>query len=107
MICPNCNIEVPRRANGSYRCPKCIFVTFDNLKEIKEMFAILSFDLNGNEGIVAIADNSMGKINAIPAVASDIRLINEFKKDFKRMAKETGQKFKIVKFTQKETLEEF
>lgn len=103
MICPNCKIEIPKRANGSYRCPKCIFVTFDNLTKITTMFAYLSVDHQGNEGIIAIQDKNA----IIPMVASHIELMDEFRDHVKKTAKESKNKIKLVRFSNREELEEY
>lgn len=105
MICPNCNIEISKRTDGSYRCPQCPFVTFENLEKITEFYTYVAVDINGNEGIIAYKDEQRNMI--MPLVSSKLKLINEFRKQVKEMAKEPNSKIRLLKFSTREVLEEF
>ena len=77
------------------------FIDFDNLQEIKELYAAVSIDNDGKEGICSITIYE----NTFPFVFGYERIVNLMKPYLIDMSKKTTKKIQIVKFTNKEILE--
>ena len=98
MLCPNCKIDL---GDGEERkiCG-CGFVRVKNSKVITEVFAWLSVDAKGNEGIMTVL--LYGEIT--PCVFSKIENAEMVKRIF--FKESPGVKVRLAKFTSKEILEE-
>ncbi len=75
----------------------------DNKEPVKELYVLLSVDENGNEGICAIKSPDGG---AMPMIFGTLGILEIAIKSAKQMNADTGMKFRIVKFTQRETITE-
>jgi len=78
----------------SYHIPK-------NTQKADEIYAVLSRDNDGNEGIAA-AITSLG---AMPMVFHHKEILDKLMPIIKKTAKETNRKLHIVKYTQREEIE--
>lgn len=108
MKCPNCLIQTKlttdmRRQRVLNICRECGFMAPANYLNITEMFAFISVDSDGNEGVIAM-NTSMG---LAPMVGADMNRINQFRPHAIRLAKSTGQAVKLIKFTSRVELEEY
>jgi len=74
----------------------------ENEQMMDEIYAVLSIDEKG-EGICSM----MTPAGALPMVFGHQKTLNMLRPIIIRMAKETGEKLRLVKFTKSEILEEF
>jgi hypothetical protein len=72
-----------------------------NTQEITELYAVLSVDENG-EGILSATT----AIGSMPFVFGYEKMIDKVMPLVNQIAKETGKKLRIVKFTNKEIIKE-
>lgn len=74
-----------------------------NTQKIENLYALLSEDKDGNNGIVShkVRDQNF------PMVGGYERMIPVFKEAAEKMVKDTGQKLILVKFSRIEIMEEF
>jgi hypothetical protein len=77
------------------------FIDFNNVQEIKELFAAVSIDNDGNEGICSLTIDS----NTFPVVFGYEKILNLMKPFLIEMSQNTTKKIQIVKFTNKEIIE--
>ena len=78
-----------------------IYITPPNTRIIDELYAVLSKDSTG-EGIVTY----MMREGPLPLMTSDPKIAEHFKGIMKIMNKETNKNLILVKFTNKEIIEE-
>lgn len=74
-----------------------------NTQPIPTMYAVMSIDKDGNEGIISII---LPPVGAMPLVFGDKSLYDHFKPHILQIAKDSENKLRLVKFTQKEIIEE-
>ena len=106
MKCPNCCIELALQDDGdgrlAYKCPKCIFIAHPNHLKIDAMWAFVSVDQDGNEGVCAF-QSGMGPM---PMVAADGARVDSLR-PIARSLTRSGLTIKLVKFSKREDLELF
>ena len=81
---------------------KNVYLKPKNETPINELYAVLSVDNDGCEGIVS-AITPMG---AMPMVFSNKRMLDITKEKMKEISSDAGVKLRICKFTTKEIIEE-
>jgi hypothetical protein len=110
MNCPNCNIPTETVLWGTggnnivlQQCPQCSFTRPPNHLRITEIFAFCSVDENDQEGVIAI-NSPMGPM---PLIAADKSRLDSLRPHAKRVASQTKIKVRLLKFSTRETVEEF
>ncbi len=110
MICPNCQIECDRlhcpsdaKSEYKYACPKCSFCGWDNYLVIDNLYAFVSVDENGNEGIVA---SKLGN-SFFPLVGADSERVESLKPFALQMAKNSKIKVNLLKFSNRTLVETY
>lgn len=96
--CPNCDIELINRPidpPDMLHCPVCPFIAPENEMKADYMYALLSVDENGNEGIVASTQFNM----PMPCVGMRQDLVSQFLTDeLKESVKQSGHGLVLAKF---------
>lgn len=72
-----------------------------NHLKIDEMWAFISVDQDGNEGVCAFQSGSM----MVPMVAADIERVKDFEPIAKRLAKVSPYPIKLIKFSTREEVQ--
>lgn len=119
MRCPNCattlqthideenltqKMEGSRPFGVRWQCPLCGFETAANHLKIDAIWAFLSVDNDtGNEGVI-----TMRSVNGLmPMVAADEERLESMRPIAAMVAKNSGIKVRLVKFSVREDLEVF
>jgi uncharacterized Zn finger protein (UPF0148 family) len=107
LECPNCQVPLEERKNivtgkTMFICPLCDFIGGKNFNKLNEMFAFVSVDQDGNEGVITMrGPNNM----ALPMVTSESSLVDKLKPKAKEIEKSIKMKVKLLKFTTRTEIE--
>lgn len=95
--CPNCNIALRPSSDSKamLQCPMCPFNLNPNERVLENMYAWVSVDKNGFEGIIA-ALTPAGHVMTL--VSSDLEMISKFKSLAHQAVANVGLKAHIAKF---------
>lgn len=75
-----------------------------NEQPICEIHAVVQVDADGNEGIAGVGEAG---VMMLPLVVGYPRLVPMLREAGKQVAKQTGKKLKLVRFTVREDLETY
>lgn len=104
-ICPNDGTKLEARQMASGRvlvCPKCKFHAPTNKLRIKEIWAWVSVDPNGHEGIICF--EGPGGIPH-PAIGADAERLKALR-PIAEQAATSGIPIRLLKFSQRELIDE-
>jgi len=73
---------------------------------IDEVYAFLSSDEENGEGIIAMEFFMDGRLMLMPFITADKARLESFRPHAEEMAKDSNNKIKLVKFTQRIDIEE-
>ncbi len=76
------------------------------LEKITEIYAFVSVDVGG-EGVVGMEINVNNRPTFMPFVCADLERVRDLRPIARDMAKQTGQKIKLIKLSVREEIEEF
>ena len=74
----------------------------ENTQKITEIYAFVSVDKNGNEGVCAFSTHKA----MVPMIAADLERLEQFKPIARELAKISPHAIKLIKFHTREEIEE-
>lgn len=105
MKCPNCNIKLVTRNTDNtltHYCKTCAFKMPANSMVIEKIYAYVSIDNDGNEGIPAIKIGN----DILPLVGADLDRMKSFKEYIFKLVESTGRSARLVEFSHRKIIEE-
>ena len=105
MKCPNDGLDLSLNENGMNACDLCGFTMPENTKVIDTLYAWVSVDPNGLEGLLAV---DVGNGVKVTTVASDLRIIEQFRPQMVKAIEsmQAGYRLRLIKLAGREVLDE-
>lgn len=105
--CPQCDIPLKTFCNDNKLLGKCVvcgFVQPKNYMTIDSIYAFVSVDpTDNNEGVIAFQSEK----GPMPMIAADPDRLSSLRPIASMMASRSGIKVRLLKFSQREEIEEF